>query len=323
MVNKLEMMKEDEIIEFLYGLNSGNPILRDCIERLEINCDFTFLRKLKKFLIFGNEKFNFGVHPKVSKELNEEINFIGNSMNEMNSNVELKKSLESFKIENFDSFELKIKEMKKLITTELWKHSSSFISKLKEISNFYFILGEQDTLEEIEFNFPLNVIISNLNLEIYQRIHYFLREMKFISRILKETFIHQKEIEISIFRNEISFVISNLELFFFNDVIIPKVEEFQKKLNQNLNFDSLEEIHFEFLKYLTNEMFLNFSSIQNCFKEIFNISIEFCKRLDVKLFETFKKYCKLLFHFLSSIRNSLTQKLVFRLNYNNYFIKDS
>jgi hypothetical protein len=316
-------MKEDELFEFIYGLNSGNPLIRDCIEKLKINCDFTFLRKLKIFLIFGTQKMIFGVHPKVTKVLSEEINFIGNSIVEMKSNVEFQKSLESFDFENFDLFELKVKEMKKLITIELWKHSTSFITKLKEISNFYFILDERDSLEEIEFNFPLNVIISNLNLEIYQRIHQFLKEIKFISRMLKETFIHQKEIEISIFRNEISFIISNLELFFYNDVIIPKVEEFQKKLNENLNFDSLEEIHFEFLKYLTNEMFLNFSSIQNCFKEIFNISIEFCKHLDVKLFEKFKKYCKLLFHFLSSIRNSLTQKLVFRLNYNNYFIKDS
>ena len=258
----------------------------------------------------------------------ESINFIEFNKNEEEGEKECEEI-------NFNFIEIKINEMKNLITNELWKESSNLILNLKLISNFYFILNEEEEekfkkIKLIKSSFPLNILISNLNLEIYLKINKFLKEIKIILKEIKKLYLRSSsssslslDFNFLNFRNEIFFLFSNLEIFFYFDLILPKFEEFKKNLNSNLNFEILEELHSKYLNSIQKELFLNSNSIQNCFLEIFKISILFLKqkKFSLNLFQNFKKQSKLLFHFLSSIRNSLTQKLIFRLNFNNFFIE--
>eukprot|EP01080_Neovahlkampfia_damariscottae_P000393 gene393-6807_t len=167
-------IQKEQVLNYLYELNSGNPIIKEFIKKMISFCNFSYLKILKYYLIFGSEEeFNFKIHPKISEDLNRKIYFIGETMKKMKSkNLISKFDSYHFKEEGINDIDIKIEEMKKLITSELWIESSFLISNLKIISNHFFILNEenQEEEEDVEFNnikidFPLNILITNQNLK--------------------------------------------------------------------------------------------------------------------------------------------------------------
>jgi len=193
---------------------------------------------------------------------------------------------------------------------------------------------------------PLHLVLTEKNLESYNRVFRFLLSVRRTQLALHKTWAKQVSEERESFsnynfvcqlRNHMTFVVDNLQQYFMADVLESQFSILIRSVDQSTNFEDLSIAHDSFLAAVLTHTFVNNKAVLQCLNELLQSCLDYRAFVDAnpasELTESssaltsvetaFARQSGLLFQLLSSLRNhqagSHLAKLLLRIDFNRYF----